>query len=48
MPKVGKRSFPYTEQGMREAMEYAKKTGQVLRQESKTKVKAKPKRRTKK
>lgn len=45
MPKVGKRRFPYTEQGIREAQEYAKKTGQALQEEPKPKPKPKPKRR---
>ena len=47
MPKVGKRHFPYTEQGIREAMEYAKKTGQGLQEQKKPKTKAKQMRRKK-
>lgn len=33
MPKVGQKRFPYTERGMQEALEYAKKTGQRLQVE---------------
>jgi hypothetical protein len=31
MPKVGKKSFPYTKQGKKEAMSYAKKTGKTVK-----------------
>jgi hypothetical protein len=44
VPKVGKRRFPYTEKGIREAMEYAEKTGQALHEEHKARPKPKPKR----
>tara|TARA_Y100001938_G_C7976888_1_gene372228 strand:- start:643 stop:873 length:231 start_codon:yes stop_codon:yes gene_type:complete len=30
MPKVGKMKFPYTEQGMKDAANYAKQTGKQL------------------
>lgn len=29
MPKVGNKTFPYTEKGMKDAKAYAKKTGQT-------------------
>ena len=33
MPKVGKMRFPYTEQGMRDAQNYAKETGKPMEME---------------
>ena len=30
MPKVGKKSFPYTSAGVKQAQDHAKKTGQKL------------------
>lgn len=31
MPKVGKKSFPYTEKGMKDAKKEAKKTGKKVK-----------------
>lgn len=31
MPKVGKKKFPYTEKGEKEAKKYAKKTGKKMK-----------------
>tara|TARA_X000001388_G_scaffold11344_1_gene6914 strand:- start:1932 stop:2234 length:303 start_codon:yes stop_codon:yes gene_type:complete len=33
MPKVGKMKFPYTEQGMKDASNYAKQTGKSMEME---------------
>ena len=33
MPKVGKMKFPYTEQGMKDAQNYAKQTGKAMEME---------------
>ena len=33
MPKVGKMRFPYTEQGMRDAQNYAKESGKPMEME---------------
>jgi len=33
MPKVGKMKFPYTEQGMKEAVSYAKNSGKPMQVE---------------
>ncbi len=46
MPKVGKRRFPYTEQGIRESQEYARKTGQRLQVEQRRQSKRKTRRKT--
>jgi hypothetical protein len=35
MPKVGKKSFPYTKMGKMEAMEYAKKSGKPMKKVAK-------------
>jgi hypothetical protein len=35
MPKVGKKSFPYTSKGRMEAMEYAKKSGKPMKKAAK-------------
>lgn len=35
MPKVGKKSFPYTSKGRMEAMEYAKKSGKTMKKSAK-------------
>tara|TARA_R100000234_G_C4978603_1_gene169670 strand:- start:913 stop:1176 length:264 start_codon:yes stop_codon:yes gene_type:complete len=34
MPKVGKMKFPYTEQGMKDAANYAKQTGKSMEMEN--------------
>jgi hypothetical protein len=38
MPMVGKKSFPYTEKGKKEANEYAKKSGMKKKKVSKKKA----------
>jgi hypothetical protein len=48
MPKVGKRRFPYTPEGMKKAAEYAKKTGQRIEHEEGVNAPRKRKRRNQK
>lgn len=37
MPKVGKKSFPYTKQGKKDAMSYASKMGKPMMKKGKKK-----------
>ena len=41
MVQVGGRNFPYTKQGKKDATEYAKRTGQTVRQKKAKPVKKK-------